>query len=51
MNQTLALDTLATISTAGWMSYEEFAEEYWEKPIRHSRPARSEIIPESELPF
>jgi hypothetical protein len=50
MDQTLRLD-IANISTASWMSYEDFAEEYWEKPIRHSRQETSEIIPESELPF
>ncbi len=50
MDQTLTHDTLAITSTAGWMSYEEFAEEYYETPIPYTRTPRVEI-PEHELPY
>jgi hypothetical protein len=51
MDQTLTQATLAITSTAGWMSYEEFAEEFWETPVTYNRTAPAEIIPENELPF
>jgi len=51
MDQTLTHDTLACTSTAGWMSYEEFAEEFWETPLPRTRPTELAIIPEDELPW
>jgi hypothetical protein len=51
MEQTFTHDEVTTTSTDGWMSYEEFAEEFWEKPVKRTRPIRVEIIPEGELPF
>ena len=36
-------------STAGWMLYEEFAEEFWEMPLPRTRPTAIAIIPEDEL--
>ena len=50
MDQTLTHDTLATTSTAGWMSYEEFAEEYYETTIPYTRTTPG-VIPEHELPY
>jgi hypothetical protein len=51
MEQTFTHDELMTTSTVGWMSYEELAEEFWEKPVKRTRPKQVEIIPENELPF
>ena len=48
MDQTLTHDTLAITSTAGWMSYAEFAEEYYETTLP---PTEIEVIREDELPF
>ena len=48
MEQTLTHDTLAITSTAGWMSYAEFAEEYYETPLP---PTETAIIREEDLPF
>ncbi len=48
MEQTLTHDTLAIMSTVGWMSYAEFAEEYYETPLPRTEIA---IIPEEDLPF
>jgi hypothetical protein len=50
MDQTLTHDTLAITFTAGWMSYEEFAEEYYETTIPYTRPTPV-VIPEHELPY
>ena len=35
MDQTLTHDTLAITSTAAWMSYEEFAEEFETRNVLH----------------
>lgn len=51
MDQTLTQDTLAITSTAGWLSYAEFAEEFWETPVTYTRTAQTEVIPENELPY
>ena len=51
MDQTLMHDTLVSISTAGWMLYEEFAEEFWEMPLPRTRPTAIAIVPEDELPW
>ena len=48
MDQNITHDTLTITSTAGWMSYAEFAEEYYETPLPRTKIA---IIPEEELPF
>jgi hypothetical protein len=51
MDQTLTHDTLVSISAGGWMSYEEFVEEFWEMPPPRTRPTAIAIIPEDELPW
>jgi len=51
MDETLTHDTLVSISTAGWMLYEELAEEFWEMPLPRAWPAAIAIIPEDELPW
>ena len=50
MDQTLTHDTLAITSTVGWMSYEEFAEEYYETTIPYTRTTPV-VVPERELPY
>jgi hypothetical protein len=50
MDQTMTHDTLAITSTAGWMSYEEFVEEYYETIIPYTYTT-SVVIPEHELPY
>jgi hypothetical protein len=50
MDHTLTQDTLAITSTAGRLSYEEIAEEFWETPVMYTRTAQTELIPENEWP-
>ena len=50
MDQIMHLE-MTTTSTTGWISYAEFAEEYYETPLPNYWPAQSETIPENELPF
>ncbi len=49
MQQALTHDTLAITSLAGWISYEQIAEEFWETPLPRLTPIA--IIPEEELPY
>ncbi len=51
MDQIIMHHEMTTTSTAEWMSYLEFAEEYYETPLPNCHPAPSEMIPENELPF
>jgi hypothetical protein len=51
MEQTFTHDDVTITSTARWMYYEEFAEEFWEKPVKRTRPMQVEISPENELLF
>lgn len=50
MGHTLTHHDLTTTPAAGWMSYEELTEEFYETDWSRTPAARAEI-PESELPF
>ena len=50
MQQALTHDTLATTSLAGWLSYEQIAEEFWETPLPRTL-TQIATIPEEELPY
>ena len=44
------MDQTITTPTAGWMSYDEFAEQFYETPLAWTNPDPIDI-PENELPY